>query len=94
MGGACSRLTTEMTDGAPETLFADQNGSAPFGPSNCSAAPGRGEHAGSRNKAESSRGEPQAALWFSRLRNLEAIMGATPKVQQNDKLTDAGPKTL
>jgi hypothetical protein len=28
-----------MTDGAPETLTSDQNGSAPFGPSNGSAAP-------------------------------------------------------
>ena len=31
-------LTTEMTDGGQLVLQADQNGSAPFGPANCSAA--------------------------------------------------------
>lgn len=33
---ALRRRTTEMTDGATETPQSDQNGSAPFGPSNCS----------------------------------------------------------
>ncbi len=36
--GVQCQLTTEMTDGAPETLQPDQNGSAPFGPANGSAA--------------------------------------------------------
>src|SRR5665213_967057 len=60
-------LTIKMRHGGHKLLISESAAIPPLSPSNCSAAPGRGEHAGSRHKAESSRGESKAALWSSRL---------------------------